>query len=266
VISSGTPIPEELLRRCTVKHIDEAKLRRLYEARATVVDIAEKFGVCVVTVHRRLNKLGLSRERLSNVEDITGQIFNRLTALRFERLDKFGKALWLMRCTCGKEKVINASAVKAGLTTSCGCYKQHVLRQGVGDISQAYWHRLEKSAWQRDMIFQVTKQEAWKLFGQQNGKCALSGVQITLFANGDQYRLQTASLDRIDSTKGYTLDNIQWVHKRVNFLKRDYSEEELIYWCSRIAKKNKNRYVDITDRVPLERRSLNESITVVKAS
>ena len=200
------------------------------------------------------------------MEDIAGQTFNKLTALRFERLDKFGKALWLMRCICGQEKVINASAVKAGLTTSCGCHKQHVHRRGIGNISQAYWHKLEKSAEQRNLVFQLTKQGAWDLFGQQEGKCALSGDQITLFPNGDKYRLQTASLDRIDSTKGYTLDNIQWVHKRVNFLKRDYSEEELIYWCSRIAKKNKSRFVNIADRIPLERRTLNENIAIVKAS
>lgn len=249
-----------------MKQIDEAELRKLYKARMTVVDIAENFGVCVVTINRRLKKLGLSREKLSNVENISGQTFGRLTALRFERVDKFGKAMWLMRCECGREKVINSSSVKAGLTTSCGCYKQSALRRGVGNIAQAYWHKLEKSAWGRDIPFQITKEEAWSLFSQQRGRCALSGVEITLFPNWDRYRLQTASLDRIDSTKGYVIGNVQWVHKRVNFLKRDYSEEELIYWCNRIADKNKERFVDITKHIPLERRALNESVTTVETS
>lgn len=88
----------------------------------------------------------------------------------------------------------------------------------------------------------------------------MSGVEITLYPNWDKYRLQTGSLDRKDSSKGYSIDNIQWVHKRVNFLKRDYSEEELIYWCTKIAKKNKDKFVDITNNIPIERRKLNENI------
>ena len=249
-----------------MKHIDEMEMRRLYEARTTLVDIAEKFGVCVVTVYRQLKKLGLSRQRLSKVEDIAGKTFGRLTALQFERLDKFGKALWLMRCECGRQKVLNASAVKAGLTVSCGCYKQKVLRRGVGDISQAYWHKLEKGALRRGRLFQITKREMLELFRRQGGRCALSGVQITLFPNWDQYRLQSASLDRIDSTIGYTAENVQWVHKRVNFIKRNYSEEELIYWCSKIAEQNKSRFVDIGGRIPVERRPLHACTAVIEAS
>ena len=36
---------------------------------------------------------------------------------------------------------------------------------------------------------------------------------------------KTASLDRIDSSKGYTEDNIQWVHKDVNQMKMDLPEQ-----------------------------------------
>ncbi len=36
-------------------------------------------------------------------------------------------------------------------------------------------------------------------------------------------RKQTASLDRINSKKGYVKGNIQWVHKNVNFMKSSFS-------------------------------------------
>jgi hypothetical protein len=249
-----------------MKVLDATELRKLYENKTTVVDIAEHFGVCASTIQRNLKTLGLSRERLSLVEDITGQVFGRLTALRFERLDRFGKAVWLTRCECGKEKVINTSAMKAGLTTSCGCCKREKARKGVGELSQAYWRKLEKAATQRGLLFQMTKQDAWDLFLQQGQKCALSGIEITLFANWDKYRLQTASLDRIDSTKGYVPGNVQWVHKRVNFLKRDYSEAELIYWCCKVAGHSGQRYEDITRAIPSERRPLHEGTTVVQTT
>ena len=45
----------------------------------------------------------------------------------------------------------------------------------------------------------------------------------------------TASLDRIDSSKGYTIDNVQWVHKKVNMMKKDMSDSEFIAWCNEIS-------------------------------
>ena len=40
------------------------------------------------------------------------------------------------------------------------------------------------------------------------------------------YQAGTASLDRIDSKKGYIEGNVQWVHKNVNKMKMDLDEKE----------------------------------------
>ena len=45
----------------------------------------------------------------------------------------------------------------------------------------------------------------------------------------------TASLDRKDSSLGYTLDNIQWVHRTVNKIKLDLQQDEFVEWCKRVA-------------------------------
>jgi hypothetical protein len=46
-------------------------------------------------------------------------------------------------------------------------------------------------------------------------------------------------LDRIDSSKGYTIDNVQWVHKIVNIMKHDVEEKEFFNWCKLITERNK---------------------------
>ena len=150
-----------------------------------------------------------------------GQVFNKLTVisqaeqkLTCKRKEKF----WNCKCECGREKMLNASAIKANLTTSCGCNKQKS-RKGVGLVSGAFWRKLERSALSRDMEFTITIQEVWDIFLKQSKKCALSGVDLVMYTNNDRCRMQTASPDRIDSSKGYTVDNFQWVHKRVNRLK-----------------------------------------------
>ena len=45
---------------------------------------------------------------------------------------------------------------------------------------------------------------------------------------------RTASLDRIDSNKGYTIDNVQWVHKDINKMKMDLEEDVFIDNCKLI--------------------------------
>ena len=66
--------------------------------------------------------------------------------------------------------------------------------------------------------------------------CAISGIKL-IFARS-WTRDQTASLDRIDSKKGYVEGNVQWVHKRINEMKMDHSNKELISWARKIVKYN----------------------------
>jgi hypothetical protein len=48
----------------------------------------------------------------------------------------------------------------------------------------------------------------------------------------------TASLDRIDSSKGYIIGNVQWAHKMVNRMKNDMPQEEFIEFCRDIISTN----------------------------
>ena len=81
----------------------------------------------------------------------------------------------------------------------------------------------------------MSRKEAWELFEAQDKRCALSGVPLKFSTNiRDQRGTQTASLDRIDSSKGYVLGNVQWVHKKVNIMKNVMPEVELLEWCERV--------------------------------
>ena len=55
---------------------------------------------------------------------------------------------------------------------------------------------------------------------------------------GRMENVQTASLDRIDSTKSYNVGNVQWVHKDINFMKGSLSENKFIEYCNLIVKNN----------------------------
>jgi hypothetical protein len=76
-----------------------------------------------------------------------------------------------------------------------------------------------------------------RIYEAQNGKCAVSGVEMTYLAGSG--RLQTnISIDRIDSSKGYLRGNVQLVCDVVNRMKQDMPEEALKWWCRRIIGDN----------------------------
>jgi hypothetical protein len=94
----------------------------------------------------------------------------------------------------------------------------------------------------KDMLMEeyVVKQKSTRqiaqelVFVKQQNKCAISGVLIVLTPKSSR----TASLDRIDSAKGYTTDNIQWVHKTINIIKWNLSCDQFIKWCKIVARNN----------------------------
>jgi hypothetical protein len=90
-------------------------------------------------------------------------------------------------------------------------------------ISGDNFSSIRKSARERNFEFKIDIKYLWDLYIKQDKKCALTGVDIILDVDNS---VKTASLDRIDSLKGYTKDNVQWVHINVNRMKWDYTQEE----------------------------------------
>jgi len=146
---------------------------------------------------------------------------------------------WL-RCRCDCGEITNIKRNKFGMTKTCNNRKNHKgkshpMYKGYEDISASYWSSIKQHATERNLTFEITIQDAWKLFIDQDQQCALSGVTINLNKNMNEEH--TASLDRIDSLKGYTADNIQWVHKCINRMKWNLSDDMFIKWCTKIAEK-----------------------------
>ena len=173
------------------------------------------------------------------VLDLTNGRFGMLTARTLDRIDpKSHKAYWRCWCDCGNEAVVQADGLVTGKTASCGCLvlrngSAHPKWRGHGEISSTQWTHTRKNAEFRNILFEVTIEEAWALFLLQGRRCALTGVPLSVEKRKGVH--PTASLDRVDSSGSYTLGNVQWVHKRVNLAKRDTPQDEFIEMCLAIA-------------------------------
>lgn len=111
----------------------------------------------------------------------------------------------------------------------------------IEQIPKRIINQIKVHAKSKNRICNITEEDIYNTWIKQNKKCALSGIYVQ-FHNIP--KLSTASVDRIDCKKHYTLDNIQILHKDINLSKRIYTDEYYIYLCKLVAKNNENHNLD----------------------
>ena len=99
-------------------------------------------------------------------------------------------------------------------------------------IPVTWFSMKQKCGASRGYLWTITIEDIWNLYEDQEGLCALSGVPIKW---ADRGLTATVSIDRIDSSEGYVLENVQLVHKDVNFMKQQFDQEYFINMCKAIA-------------------------------
>lgn len=165
-----------------------------------------------------------------------------LLILNILKQDLHGRTMAKCQCECGVEKILPVARILKGHYKSCGCLRHRSGKnsptfKGYEDLNGTLWQQFLVNAKRRQFIFNISLKQAWNLFLKQNRKCALSGLEIK-FGNKHTNQETTASLDRIDSSKGYIINNIQWVHKDINFMKQDFNQNVFIKYCKLIGKLN----------------------------
>lgn len=74
------------------------------------------------------------------------------------------------------------------------------------------------------------------LYEYQKGLCALSGIVMSIRGSyGSTEYWHSISIDRIDSTKGYTSDNVQLLCTGVNKIKGCMSDDRFIMFCKGVV-------------------------------
>lgn len=57
------------------------------------------------------------------LEDLMGKRFGSLVAMERQGSDKYGRAIWVCQCDCGKTTKVNSNNLKWQVR-SCGCSKR----------------------------------------------------------------------------------------------------------------------------------------------
>ena len=143
-------------------------------------------------------------------------------------------AFWKVRCSCGRESWRTAYLLISGRTRACkACCRD---TEGNSSRIRSFVRKFKSGAVQRGIEWgdAITPELIEEMYYAQEKRCALSGEEISFTDKWKDTKSCTCSLDRIDSLVGYTPDNIQLVHKKVNMLKGPLTTEELLFLCSAI--------------------------------
>lgn len=101
--------------------------------------------------------------------------------------------------------------------------------KGFGNVPGAHLSHVKAHATTRRLDFEITCEDVHNQITAQNNICSMTGIPIS-------FTDKTASVDRIDSARGYTPDNIQITHKNVNVMRWKMTIPEFRHWCSLVVK------------------------------
>jgi len=169
------------------------------------------------------------------------------------------RKFYLCLCDCGNEVERRddylKKCIRDNIISSCGC-KHPTKRTGIdnpgwkghGRISGYYFGCITGKARKKNWTMTITKKYIWDLYLKQNKKCALTGMDIEIKESkrSSEVDEMTASLDRIDSMKGYVPGNVQWVHKDINRMKNNYDQDYFLEMCTNVANHQRKPMKKIT--------------------
>lgn len=164
---------------------------------------------------------------------LVGQTYGRLKVISFHHSDKRWRKHYECECICGKKKIIQGTLLKSGNTKSCGCLgketaRKRALPHGVASMRQVFAGYRSKAK-KIDILFNLTMPQFKKIVSSPCFYCGDidSNIHRSPHGTGD---FAYNGLDKIDSGKGYTVNNVVSCCKKCNFAKSNMSQGEFVKW------------------------------------
>ncbi|MGW0060324.1 hypothetical protein ACWDTT_10400 [Streptosporangium sandarakinum] len=156
--------------------------------------------------------------------------------------------VWRVECLgCGREFDKGKPTI---LRTTYGCHNcahkamsgnKHARWRGGEHVPAYFLAKCKRVLGRRSRTLEwsITPQYLDDLWVAQEGRCAYTGWPLQFGRTGLLAQEQTASLDRIDSNQGYVPGNVQFVHKDINIMKWNHSEERFFELCRAVVEYRK---------------------------
>lgn len=164
--------------------------------------------------------------------DLSGKKSGKLTILKRDesRMGEPGGARWICLCECGEIRSYPAHPLKIGAIKSCGCIQRRT-------DQEVYYTKYKGNAEAKHREFSLTIDEFWNIVTQD---CYLCGAHPTLRRTSSKgnggHKIIVNGIDRMDNTKGYTVENSRPCCSMCNRSKMDHDLDKWRNWLRRAYK------------------------------
>jgi len=143
------------------------------------------------------------------------------------------------KCFCSRSCATSYNNSHRASKTLSDSQKEHLdkIRPNRRDEFSSFRYTL-RCVKRRDKEINITLDVLKEVWEKQNGICPYSGITLILPEDNNLniiHITQRASLDRIDSSKGYIIDNIQFVSTPINLMKQEMSDIETKEFLNQIS-------------------------------
>lgn len=152
------------------------------------------------------------RAHETNFQDLTGQIFGKLTVIKRVENNRFDQVCYQCQCQCGGIAIVPAQNLRKGITNSCGCIKSK------GEMLVNKWlveHQID-----------FYSQYSIKEIVLDSGRCPF--FDFAIFNNN-----QLQCLIEYNGKQHYGYKDYGWDNKE-NYLKTKHRDEQKIKQCKKL--------------------------------
>lgn len=191
---------------------------------------------------------------IGKIKDITGQIINEWTVIKEAGRNKSGGVMFLCRCSCGAERVVEGRSIRAGTSKNCGHNRIEKLREAGRKGAIKHGGRNERlyAVWQgmKSRCYNP-KSRFYQRYGGRGiimcpeWKDDYNEFRIWALNNGyDQNSSRgMCTIERLDNNSGYSPDNCVWATSKTqcnnrssNHIIEAYGESHtLTEWAEKIG-------------------------------
>lgn len=153
---------------------------------------------------------------MGNFIDLTGQKFGRLTVIKRVENSKTKGALWLCKCDCGNETIVQSGNLKNGNSKSCGCLNRENLLKSI--TTHGLHNEKLYGVWKG--MRQRCNNPTSPRYKDYGGRGIIICEEWNNFKNFYDWAMSNGykeglSIDRIDNNNGYNPNNCRFTDRTI---------------------------------------------------